>query len=580
MRVTRVATVTRVAKVAGVITLVTLVTLITLVTFAQEPLPRFRSGANLVTVDAYFSKDGKPVTDLRADELEILEDNRPQSLENFRMVSPVGHGSMRSKPDPSSVSEMRSAAADPESRLFVVFFDTWHVSSDGSLKAGPPLSEFLNRVVGANDLVGVMTPDMPARTLTLTRRTDGIERAVRDTTTWGQRDRIDTIDPREREIDLCYPDGDIRRPQFRGVAKEMIERRREQKTLRALDELVEHLGTLRDERKFVVLLSEGWVLFRQNDRLAAILEPDSIPSAPPIGGRGGRASGGTVKPEAYDRGFASCERERSMLAFVDHSVELRQLAQRANRANVTFYAVDPRGLAAFDDSIGPMRPALPEQDRARLAARQGGLRELAGNTDGTVVLNTNDVRGGVTRIMGDLGSYYLMQYYSTNTKLDGRFRSITVRVKRPGVQVRARPGYLGPTEAEARARGVSVTGAALPAGVAPIARRTAVTALRRGPSTGLKYVRADEPRFRRTERIRIEVAIPAGAANGAGRVLTTQQQPTALVVSYSTEQANGQTIGIGEVILAPLAVGEYVLELSYDVNGQKEAATYNFRIIP
>ena len=93
-------------------------------------------------------------------------------------------------------------------------------------------------------------------------------------------------------------------------------------------------------------------------------------------------------------------------------------------------------------------------------------------------------------------------------------------------------------------------------------------------------MRADESRFRRTERIRIEVAIPAGAANAVGRVLTMQQQPTPLAVSYSTDQVDGRTIGIAEVILAPLAVGEYVLELSYDVNGQKEAATYNFRIIP
>ena len=100
-----------------------------------------------------------------------------------------------------------------------------------------------------------------------------------------------------------------------------------------------------------------------------------------------------------------------------------------------------------------------------MSSRQGGLRELAGNTDGAVVLNTNDVKGGVARMMADLGSYYLMQYYSTNTKLDGRFRSITVRVKRPGVQVRARPGYLAPTEAEARAAGVPAKPSALPPGV-------------------------------------------------------------------------------------------------------------------
>jgi VWFA-related protein len=531
------------------------------VAFAQEPLPRFRSGANLVTVDAYFAKSGAPVTDLKKDEIEILEDGQPQSIENFRIVVSGAQAAARSRPNPSTAGEVRAAAGDPESRIFVVFFDTWHVSTDGSAKAAAPVAALLNRIAGPNDLVGLMTPDIPARSLSLTRRTAGIERVVRETTSWAERDRVGATDPREREIEACYPDNDPRRPQFRGVAKEMIERRREQKTLRALDDLIGHLGTLRDERKFVVLMSEGWVLFQQNERLATILEAGSIAGSRP----------------AYDRTFESCERERSLLAFVDHTLEVRLLSQRANRNNVTFYAVDPRGLAAFDDSIGPMRPATPAQDRERMAARQGGLRELAGNTDGAVILNTSDVKGGVARMMGDLGSYYLMQYYSTNTKLDGRFRSIVVRVTRPGVQVRARPGYLAPTETDARPLGPAP---ALPAGVTAIARRTPVTALRRGPSTGLNYVRADDSRFRRTERLRIEVPMPAGATNASGRVLTMQQQPTPLVVTCKTEETNGQAIGIAEVILAPLAVGEYVLELSYDANGQREKTTYNFRIVP
>jgi hypothetical protein len=74
--------------------------------------------------------------------------------------------------------------------------------------------------------------------------------------------------------------------------------------------------------------------------------------------------------------------------------------------------------------------------------------------------------------------------------------------------------------------------------------------------------------------------MPAGAANAAGRVLTVQELATPLVVTYSTAETNGQTIGIADVILAPLAVGNYVLELTFDVNGQKERAAYEFRIIP
>ena len=548
---------------------------------AQEPRPRFRAGANLVSVDAYFSKDGSAVTDLQPGDIEILEDERPQTIESFRLVRAARQGTAASKPTPQAAAAPEIQAPPPEARVFVVFLDQWHVSFEGSSKAAAPVSTLLNRVVGADDVVGLMTPEMPARSLSLSNRTAGIDRVVRDVMTWNQRDRVNTVDPREQEIWLCYPENDSRRPQFRGIAKEMIERRREQKTLRALDDLIAHLGNLRDERKFVVLLTEGWVLFRQNDRLGAVLVPGSIPSSSGIGVVDGRVTTGTNTPSGYDRGFESCERERSMLAFVDHALEVRQLSHRANRANVTFYVVDPRGLAAFDDSIGPLRPATPVDDVKRMAARHGGLRELAGNTDGAVVLNTSDVKGGVARMMGDLGSYYLMSYYSTNTKLDGRFRRIMVRVKRPGIQVRARSGYLAPTEAEARAGGVAPTPVSVPAGVDTIARKLPITALRRGPSTGLTYARATEPRFRRTERLRIEVRLPEGATAPAGRVLTSQGTPLPLIVTASSEpNATGPAVGIADVVLAPLAVGSYVLELAFEVNGQKETASYNFSIVP
>ncbi len=239
---------------------------------AQEPLPRFRAGANLVSVDAYFSKDGKPITDLKPDEIEIFEDDHPQKVEAFRLVHARAHSAARAKPDPNTVAGIRAATAEPGARIFALFFDTWHVSFDGSARAAAPVSGLLNRIVGANDLVGLITPDLPARGLSLTHRTEAIERMTRETIAWSQRDRINTTDPREGEYLLCYPDNDPKRPQFRGVAKEMIERRREQKTLRALDELIEHLGTLSDERKFIVLLSEGWVVFRQNEALGAVLE--------------------------------------------------------------------------------------------------------------------------------------------------------------------------------------------------------------------------------------------------------------------------------------------------------------------
>jgi VWFA-related protein len=671
-------------------------------TTQEQPLPRFRSGANLVAVDAYVSKDGVPVTDLRPEEIEVFEDDRPQKIEGFRLVRSRAAGGVTTRPEPLGSVAQRDAMSDPESRLFVLFLDQWHVSLGGSARAKAPVSEILNRVISPDDLVGVMTPEMSPQNLNLTRRTAAIDRMMGENWTWGERDKLNTSDPRERDLELCYPD-DPRKPELAGVAKELIERRREVRTLQSLDALVSHLGTLRDERKFLVVLTEGWVLFKRNDRLGGVLGGGAIPGPLPAGvGPGGRIVTG-ADPRELGGGRESCDRERVLLSFVDNEYELRQLAQKANRANVSFYIIDPRGLAAFDDQIGPIRPATPEQDRARLSARQNGVRELAEQTDGAVVLNTNDVRGATARMMADLGSYYLMNYYSSNSKLDGRFRRITVRVKRDGVEVRARPGYLAPTEAEARAAGVAPAGApggpaALPplvtralemitpargnlpvriqaaggrgsiravveldpvtlklpewasggsvrltidpekgsgpesqivtsvvdpgvrsvviaaignpfppgryiiraeatpkAGRIPLQASTAaivppeaaevgtgLLALRRGPSTGLAYIATADPRFRRTERLRVEVPLAAADYAGTARLLTRTGQPMPLVAPFTTrvDTATNVTFGVADIVLAPLAEGDYVLEVTLTKGGKSEVVAYGFRIVP
>src|SRR5205823_825939 len=135
--------------------------------------------------------------------------------------------------------------------------------------------------------------------------------------------------------------------------------------------------------------------------------------------------------------------------------KFRDVLGEANRANVSFYPVDPRGLTSFDtplvrqDVPGPPPPMVPPSvDSRMLAGRLNSLRTLAEATDGLAIVNTNNLAGGFRRIVDDLSSYYLLGYYS-NAKLDGKFHAITVRVKRPGVQVRARRGYLAATPAEA-----------------------------------------------------------------------------------------------------------------------------------
>ena len=160
----------------------------------------------------------------------------------------------------------------------------------------------------------------------------------------------------------------------------------------------------------------------------------------------------------------------------------------ATRGNVSYYAVDPRGLASFDEAaeIGAL-PADPSlglgisalQDELRIS--QDSLRTLADETGGFAAVNSNDFSNSFGRIVRDNSSYYVLGYYSTDTRRDGQFRGISVRLKDSSLQVRARKGYVAP-------RGRAPAGTPAPAGIAAsIAMREALDSP--VPVTGLAHRR-------------------------------------------------------------------------------------------
>ena len=668
---------------------------------AQQPeLPRFRAGTNLVRVDAYVSKDDVAVEDLKAEDFVVYEDDKLQNVESFQLIKarpPIPQSERR---NPTNVRDMQQEIGEA-ARVFTLFLDNFFVSIDGSYHARQPIIETLDKVIGEDDLVGVMTPETPVSAITYSRKTTSIENAVTKNWHWGQRDRVTALTPQEELINQCFnplgPEGDI--------AEKLIARLREQQTLRALESLVTHLDGLRPERKFVMVFTEGWNLFRIDESLVRRVD-GRVPGNDPVGTdprTGGLFRPGSQDPKTGGSGtIESCDRLRTMLAYIDHEVEFRELLQRANRANVSFYPIDARGLIVFDTTL--QRPLPPSMDAAVLRKRHEDLRLMADQTDGHAVLNTSNVSQSMQKIFADVGSYYLLSYYSTNQKLDGRFRRIRVEVKRDGLNVRARPGYLAPTEAEARSAGAITTTAAgknvppptvtraldslapargnmpvrmqaagaagtiravveidaatakqpewlsggtlkmtfeperapgaaqgaaahtltlpieagqrsipvegteqpLPAGrytvraeltarnsrlplqvttfatvpAESVVVGTGALALRRGPSTGLAYIPTADPRFRRTERLRIEVPITGEGFTGTGRLLTREGKPLEVVVNYATRAGAKGQLAVAEAALAPLAAGEYVLELSLTRDGKTELVSYGFRIVP
>jgi hypothetical protein len=142
----------------------------------------------------------------------------------------------------------------------------------------------------------------------------------------------------------------------------------------------------------------------------------------------GRLGTGNQQPIGSDDNW--CDQQVGRLASLDFEDRFRQLLRLARQSNVSFYPVDVGGLRVSVNS-----------------GARNTLLELAENTDGIAVTNTNDLTGAVRRLTDSMAAYYLLGYYSTNAAADGRYREIRVRVKQPGATVSARPGYFAPTPA-------------------------------------------------------------------------------------------------------------------------------------
>jgi VWFA-related protein len=426
------------------------------------PQPTFRTEANYVRVDIYPTKDEAPVTDLTQADFEVLEGNAPQKIEQFEHVVIRQAGPQDIRMEPNTVRESLAMAQSSRARLIVLFLDTYHVEIDGSHNIRKPLVDALDKLIGPDDLVAVMTPEMSATDIAFARKTTTIDGFLTRYWHWGERGRIVPADPVDEQYGACYPNESTSGPgseckDQNGIAAEMIDRRHEKLALDALEDLVGYLHGVREERKAILAISDGWLLFRPNDNLARPLKCKGVPTGPTVAvdPRSGRLT--TKDPSNATAPMGRCDADRMQLAQLDNDREFRDLIDEANRANATFYPIDPRGLVAFDTPImrqdvpGPAPAMVPlPVDRAMLAARLTSLRTLAEATDGLAIVDSNNLARGLQRVVADLSSYYLIGYYSTG-KLDGKFHQISVRVKRPGVRVRARRGYLAATPATAAA---------------------------------------------------------------------------------------------------------------------------------
>ncbi len=399
----------------------------------QRP-PVIRSGINFVSVDVIVTdkKNGDVVLDMKQDDFEVREDKKPQKVETFEVVKIDALTAQATQPkEIRSTYDEESEARQPNVRLFILLLDDYHVRRGSDLAVRRPLIDFVSNQLAPQDMVAIMYPLTPVSSLTFTRNRDSMIGAINKF-----EGRKGIYEPRNEfeERYAYYPTA-------------TVEKIRNDVTMGALQGAAVKLGGMREGRKSIIFISEGFT-----STVPAQLN-DPVAAAPRIGNRA-QPGQDVNDPRVESQKFFNQ---------ADLMSRLREVYDTVNRNNTSIYAVDPRGLATFEYDIN--QGVGLQTDRQNLTASIDSLHILADNTDGRAIVNRNDLAAGMKQIMRDASGYYLLGYTSASAPTDGKFHTIDVKVKRPGVEIRARKGYWAYT-AEDAARAAAPAKAGPPPAVA------------------------------------------------------------------------------------------------------------------
>jgi VWFA-related protein len=418
------------------------VALATVLVTAQTPPPAqptsppapevtFKVEVNYVEEDVrVVDRDGKFVRGLKREDFQVLEDGKPQRIETFGMVDIpntrprkpmyLGPEALPIEPDVAVNKQVL------DGRLYLLVLDDYHVAPLRSQNVRNLARRFILDKLGPDDQAAVVV-------------TSGMRRACQDFTQ-NRRLLVEAID---NFVGQKLPSAGVERnekmsrqmnaagaptddagdpitvdPSNRYVADDRVSERTFQarQALNSLRSISEWMSAIQGRRKAIVYISEGvdynlYDVFTGGDPSNFNFENFNM-----------------IQTETYDTVSA------------------------ASRSNVQIYAVDPRGLTTMaqeDVEIGGLAAGVynlgPKQLMQELQSSQQNLRMLSEETGGVAFVGRNDFNQAFDRIVEENSQYYVLGYYSSNEKRDGKLRSISVRVAGyPDSQVTYRKRYAAP----------------------------------------------------------------------------------------------------------------------------------------
>ena len=391
--------------------------------------PTFQTGVTLVTTDVIVRDPGGVfVSDLVQGDFRIFEDEVEQQIVTMVLV----HGGRvynHLQPMPAAPEGIILPSSRPvdntAGRIFVLFVDDLHLTPSRTPKIRQIFEQIGDHLVHEGDLFGIISSGPSSLSIDMT-----YDRALLYAA--GNRIMGDALTVRDQLMQM---------ETSQGPSEVLYRAHVAFKTARSV---LRNLERVHDRRKVFLYISEGYDFdpFPESRMYSGLFQQQRLNES------------GTLRADDYDALYGDLPdprtdpferqlRQGQQFANLDLSYELAELARSANRANTSFYTLDPRGLVAGPDLDMPQL-MIGEWTR-HMFQTQGTLRMLSELTGGRAIVNRNDFDDALREVDAETSDYYVLGFYTTNPDPTVRTRRLRVEVPgRDGLDIRARTHYTLP----------------------------------------------------------------------------------------------------------------------------------------
>lgn len=383
-----------------------------------------RRSVDLVTSDLIVRDDqGQFVSSLSKNDFDVYEDGVKQDVVTFvlthggRVINdtsapppPMQAGILLPPPRPTN---------DASGRIFMIFVDDLHMDFNNTGRIRELFKQIEKELIHEGDMFGVVSTGPSSIAIDMTYDRKRLDEAIT---------KISGAGLKPDEI-IETPDGAQGPPEVRYRAHVAFS---------TAYDVLNNLEQVHNRRKAFIYVSNGYDFDpfsksrakEANQRLSDMglgcnSSSGSTSNCPTSSGSSA-ADGSSV--DTSTNPFSTTGGNE--FAAADLAAELSELTKEANRANTTFYTIDPRGLVGGPDLDQTKLDMTDWQDHIR--ETQASLRVIAELTGGYAVINQNDFDKALKRIDSETSDYYVLGYYSSNPDPLKKRRNIEIRVKKAG----------------------------------------------------------------------------------------------------------------------------------------------------